>query len=45
MARAERPKWGGSAIFISFNRHKDLGEGTNSQDWSKPELLLDKPGT
>jgi hypothetical protein len=44
MARAERPKWGGSAIFISFNRHKDLGEGTNSQDWSLPQLLLDKPG-
>jgi len=44
MARAERPKWGGSSIYISFNRHKDLGEASNSQDWSKPELLLDKPG-
>jgi hypothetical protein len=44
MARAEKPKWGGSAIFISFNRHKDLGTAFNSQDWSKPELLLDKPG-
>jgi len=44
MARAERPKWGGSSIYISFNPHKDLGEGSNSQDWSKPELLLDKPG-
>ena len=44
MAKAERPKWGGSSIYISFNPHKDLGEGTNSQDWSKPELLLDKPG-
>ena len=44
MARAERPKWGGSAIFISFNQHKDLGVGLNSQDWSKPVLLLDKPG-
>ena len=44
MARAERPKWGGSAIFISFNLHKDLGEGSNSQDWSEPQLLLDKPG-
>jgi hypothetical protein len=45
MARAERPKWGGSSIFISFNRHKDLGEAINSQDWSEPQLLLDKPGT
>lgn len=44
MSRAERPKWGGSAIFISFNHHKDLGEGLNSQDWSEPQLLLDKPG-
>jgi len=44
MAKAERPKWGGSSIFISFNRHKDLGNALNSQDWSKPELLLDKPG-
>src|SRR5664279_2241350 len=44
MARAERPKWGGSAIFISFNHHKDLGEALDSQDWSKPELLIDKPG-
>jgi hypothetical protein len=44
MARAERPKWGGSAIFVSFNHHKDLGEASNSQDWSEPRLLLDKPG-
>jgi hypothetical protein len=44
MARAERPKWGGSSVYISFNKHKDLGEGHNSEDWSKPELLLDKPG-
>jgi hypothetical protein len=44
MARAERPKWGGSSVFISFNHHKDLGEALNSQDWSKPVLLLDKPG-
>jgi len=44
MSKAERPKWGGSSIFISFNRHKDLGQGLNSQDWSKPMLLADKPG-
>lgn len=44
MARAESPKWCGSSIFISFNRHKDLGTALNSQDWSEPELLLDKPG-
>jgi len=44
MAKAEAPKWGGSSVFISFNRHKDLGKGLNSQDWSEPELLLDKKG-
>jgi hypothetical protein len=44
MALAEKPKWGGSSIFISFNRHRDLGEALNSQDWSKPRLLLEKPG-
>lgn len=44
MARAEGPSWKGSQIYISFNPHADLGTGNNSQDWSKPELLLDKPG-
>jgi hypothetical protein len=44
MARAERPKWGGSAVYISFNRHKNLGESDNSQDWSTPQLLIDKSG-
>ena len=44
MARAEGPSWKGSQIYISFNPHADLGEGTHSQDWSRPELLLDKPG-
>ena len=44
MARAEAPKWEGSAIFISFNKNQDLGEGHNSQDWSEPQLLLEKKG-
>jgi hypothetical protein len=44
MARAEAPKWEGSAIFISFNKNPDLGKGTNSQDWSEPQLLLEKKG-
>ena len=44
MAKAERPKWGGSSIYISFNFNKDLGTGSNSQEWTRPELLLDKPG-
>jgi hypothetical protein len=44
MAKSEGPSWKGSSIYISFNRNKDLGAGNNSQQWSQPELLLDKPG-
>jgi hypothetical protein len=44
MAKAEGPSWKGSSIYISFNKNADLGEGNNSQAWSKPKLLLDKPG-
>ena len=44
MAKAEGPSWKGSSIFISFNHNKDLGESYNSQQWSEPELLLNKPG-
>ncbi|HCL84151.1 MAG TPA: hypothetical protein DIC22_09260 [Chitinophagaceae bacterium] len=44
MARAEGPSWKGNSIYISYNRHADLGAGTHSQDWSVPQLLLKKPG-
>lgn len=44
MAKAEGPSWKGSSIYISFNLNADLGEGNNSQEWSTPKLLLDKPG-
>jgi hypothetical protein len=44
MGHVTGSSWRGSKIFISFNPNKDLGEGNNSQQWSKPELLLDKPG-
>ena len=44
MAKAEGPSWKGSSIYISFNRNKDLSKGSNSQEWSKPQLLVDKPG-
>jgi len=44
MARAEAPKWVGSAIYISFNFNKDLGQSQNSQEWTKPQLLINKPG-
>ncbi len=44
MARSEGPSWKGGTIYISFNKNKDLGQGTNSQEWTKPKLLLSKPG-
>ncbi len=44
MAKAEGPSWKGSSIYISFNPNKDLGKGKNSQEWSPPKLLLNKPG-
>lgn len=44
MAHAIGPSWKGSKIFISFNPNKDLSKGDNAQQWSKPALLLDKPG-
>jgi hypothetical protein len=44
MAKAEGPKWVGGTLYISFNMNADLGEGTNSQAWTKPQLLIDRPG-
>lgn len=43
MSRTEAPRWVGSAIFISFNTNKDLGVALNSQDWSEPQFLVNKP--
>jgi hypothetical protein len=44
MAKAEGPSWKGSSIYLSFNKNADLGSGNNSQQWTKPQLLLNKPG-
>ncbi len=44
MAKAEGPKWAGGMLYISFNKHAELGEGKNSQEWTKPQLLVDRPG-
>lgn len=43
MAKSEGPSWKGSSIYLSFNTNKDLGEGSNAQQWSTPQLLVDKP--
>jgi hypothetical protein len=44
MARVDGPSWVGDSIWISINRHADLGEGAASQDWSPPRLLVRRPG-
>ncbi|HET9825458.1 MAG TPA: hypothetical protein VFP87_08990 [Chitinophagaceae bacterium] len=44
MAKATGPSWTGSSVYISFNRNSDLGEGSNSQQWTKPQLLLTRSG-
>ncbi len=44
MGHVTGSSWAGSKIYISFNTNKDLGEGDNAQQWSKPKILLDRPG-
>lgn len=44
MGNVTGPSWAGSSVYISFNPNMDLGQGDNSRQWSKPELLLSKEG-
>jgi hypothetical protein len=44
MGLVEGSNWVGDKLFISFNPHMDLGEGSNSQAWTTPQLLVQKPG-
>ncbi len=44
MAKVTGPSWQGSSLYISFNPHADLRQEGHSQNWTKPELLVDKPG-
>lgn len=44
MGHVTGSSWKGSKIYISFNPHANLGEANHAQQWSKPQLLLDKPG-
>jgi hypothetical protein len=44
MGKVEDYSWRGSSIYISFNQNKDLGDHDNAVQWSKPTLLLTKPG-
>lgn len=44
MGRVEGTSWKGTNLYISFNTNQDLNDGTNSQEWSKPQLLVSRPG-
>lgn len=44
MGKVEASSWKGGSIYISYNMNKDLGKGNNSQQWTTPQLLLEKPG-
>lgn len=44
MGRVEGASWKGSNLYISFNVNEDLTDGDNAQQWSKPELLVSRPG-
>jgi hypothetical protein len=44
MGRVDGQSWIGDKLYISFNPNRDLGEGTNSQAWTKPQLMVEKPG-
>lgn len=44
MGKVEGTSWKGDELYISFNPHRDLGTGANSQAWSKPQLLVQRPG-
>ena len=44
MGKVTGTSWKGSSIYISFNTNKNLEEADNAQKWTKPELLLDRPG-
>lgn len=44
MAKSEGKSWQGSKVYISFNKNKDLSQALNTQEWSSPQLVFEKPG-
>ncbi len=44
MGKVDSTLWRGSELYISFNTNQDLSQGDNSQQWSKPQLLVRRPG-
>ena len=44
MAKSEGSSWKGGSIYISYNTNADPGDGDASQQWSKPQVLINRPG-
>lgn len=44
LGRVDGPFWVGGKLFLSVNTNKDLGEGDNSQKWSTPVEIVNRPG-
>ncbi len=44
MAKSEGPSWKGGSFYISFNRNENLGKSNNIEEWTTPQLLVNKPG-
>jgi hypothetical protein len=44
MGKVDSTLWRGSELYISFNTNQDLSQKDNSQAWSKPQLLVSRPG-
>ena len=42
MSKAEGPIWFGNSIYISYNKNPDLGIMNQSQQWTEPDLLIEK---
>lgn len=44
LGRVDGPFWVGDSLFLSINPNRDLGVGDNSQKWSKPVKIVERPG-
>jgi hypothetical protein len=44
MGHVTGPSWKGSKVFISFNKNRDFSKPNSTQQWTKPQLLFEKPG-
>lgn len=44
MGKVVGPSWQGSQVYISFNKNPDFSKPSATQQWTKPQLLFEKPG-